>query len=143
MGFLFFPSRLYFWLKNMIKKIPFLLIACGLVYAGESDFVIRFLFDMLEKSRFESYPFLKSHCSGDLLKKLEADYGYECSEGPCYAVWDFREGANDVWTWKILDVKPDGNDWYTYTFQENDFIGKHRIQARLVNGSVILLDLKR
>lgn len=143
MVFLFFPLRLYFGLQNMFKKIFFLLMTCSLAYAEESNLIVQFLYDMLEKSKFENYPFLTAHCSGNLLKKLEMDYDYECNDGPCYAVWDFREGANDVWAWKILDIKPDGNDWYTYTFQENDFIGKHRVQARLVNGSVILLDLKR
>lgn len=127
----------------MFKKMFLGLFFIGLTYAGEANLVVQFLFDMLEKSKFESYPFLRAHCSGDLLKKLEADYDYECDEGPCYAVWDFREGASDVWTWKILDVRSEGEDWYTYTFQENEFIGKHRVQARVVDGTVILLDLKR
>ncbi len=127
----------------MFRTAIFFLVISGSVYAGDADSIVHFLRDMLENSKFESYPFLTAHCSGDLLKKLEADYDYECSDGPCYAVWDFREGASDVMTWKILDVKSDGEDWYTYTFQENDFVGKHRVQARIVNGTIFLFDLKR
>ncbi|PWJ71909.1 MULTISPECIES: hypothetical protein [unclassified Fibrobacter] len=126
----------------MLKRICLGLAMCGMAHADESDLIIEFLRDMLEKNKFESYPFLTAHCSGNLLKKLEADYDYECDNGPCYAVWNFREGANDVWTWKILDIKLDDDGWYTYSFQENEFIGKHRVKARMENGSVILDDLK-
>lgn len=126
----------------MLKRICMGLAICGMAHADEPNLIIAFLRDMLENSRFESYPFLTAHCSGNLLKKLEADYDYECDNGPCYAVWNFREGANDVWTWKILDIKLDDDGWYTYSFQENEFIGKHRVKARMENGSVILDDLK-
>lgn len=127
----------------MLKRMLLLLALVSLSHAGEADIVVSFLRDMLENFKFESYPFLKSHCSEGLLKKLEADYDYECDEGPCYAVWNFRGGANDVWTWKVLDVRENGDGWYTYSFQENEFVGKYRVHAHLVKGSVILFDLKR
>lgn len=129
--------------RFMSKKIVLLLVACGLGHAGEADRILNFLKDMLVHSKFENYAFLNTHCTEKMLKKLESDYDYECDDGPCYAVWDFREGASDVWEWKILEVKPESDGWFSYTFQENDVVRKHRILAREVNGVVMLFDLER
>lgn len=112
-------------------------------YAQESNQIVVFLRDFLENSKFENYQILEKHCDAKLLKKLAADYDYECNEAPCYAVWDFRGGASDVLKWKILDIKAEADDWFTYTFQENDVVGKRQVKARLVNGTVILFDMKK
>lgn len=125
-----------------LRRISLLLFLCSLLYAGEHDNVVKFLRDMMEHSKFENYDFLNAHCSGDLLKKLEADYDYECEDGPCYAVWKFREGASDVLKWKVMEVEPIDDGWYLYTFQENDVVSSRRVHVRVENDSVILLDLK-
>lgn len=127
----------------MLKKLAVILTLCGIAFGGELEQVTEFVKELVEKEKMNSYEYLEAHCSKKVLDILEKNYDYECYKAPCYAMWIFRVGANGAENWKIIDVKADGDGWYTYTIQEEKVVQKKSLQVKIENGQITITDFKK
>lgn len=109
----------------------------------KEDIAKDFITKMYNKSQFEDVGFLKTHCSPKLLQKLSEAYDYDGEEG--YASWLFRsdnqDGPNDKH--EIIQIEPEGNNWYKYEFYDMGTKGSRRIKLLLrANGNITIDDIE-
>lgn len=106
--------------------------------AQEEQRIISFITDMYNNHKFEEYSFLKRHCTQKMLRKLKADYDYDCYDGDCYATWDFRTGAQDSnypdERNGINSVKHIEGSTYEYDYYDGGWRGRTRINITIVDG---------
>ena len=112
---------------------------------SNSDEIKSFIINMYNNKLYEDYDFLQRYCSAKLLKKLQDTYPYD-SDGIAYATWLFRSGQQDVKSdledkSGILDVKPDGNEWYVYTAWDMGWVFTNRIQIINKCGEILINDI--
>lgn len=106
--------------------------------AQEEQRIISFITDMYNNNKYEEYSFLKRHCTPKMLRKLKADYDYDCYDGDCYATWDFRTGAQDSnypdERNGINSVKHIEGSTYEYDYYDGGWRGRTRINITIVDG---------
>lgn len=106
--------------------------------AQEEQQIISFITDMYNNNKYEDYKFLKRHCTPKMLRKLKADYDYDCYDGDCYATWDFRTGAQDSnypdERNGIISVKHIEGSTYEYNYYDGGWRGRTRINVSIVDG---------
>lgn len=69
------------------------------------------------------------------LKKLQADYEYDCYEGNCYAFWALRTGAQDSKPGtneksEIFSIEPSDEGLYVVSYSDMGWNGKTRIKIK-------------
>lgn len=106
--------------------------------AQEEQRIISFITDMYNNNKYGDYKFLKRHCTPKMLRKLKADYDYDCYDGDCYATWDFRTGAQDSnypdERNGINSVKHIEGSTYEYDYYDGGWRGRTRINVSIVDG---------
>lgn len=105
---------------------------------------VRLITDMYNNKRYEDDRYLKKHVTNKLLKKLKAEFDYDCDEGDCYANWLFRSGMQDGPSEKygIISVQPLGNGWYKYSFYDMGNKASNRIKIIEKNGQLMFDDIR-
>lgn len=104
-----------------------------------------FITDMYNNKRYENDDFLRSHCTPKLLKKMAADFGYDCPQGICYAVWEFRSGAQDYATerlHRIISITSLGDGFYKYFFFDRGIRGANKLRLTKQNGEILMDDVE-
>ena len=102
--------------------------------------IVNFITDMYEQGRYLDYDFLNQHCTDEMKQFLKDHYDYD---GEGYAVWLFRTSSQDGKpgsenqedATRILSVKNEGNDWYTYKFLDAGWKGENRIKVFFEEGN--------
>lgn len=106
--------------------------------AQEEQHIISFITEMYNNHRYEDYAFLQRHCTAKMLRQLQDCYDYDCDEGPCYATWIFRTGAQDSnypdERTGIISVKHIGGSTYEYNYYDGGWRGRSRINVTMVGG---------
>ncbi len=87
-----------------------------------------FAIDMDESVTPETY------FTANALKKLQADYEFDCDEGPCYAYNALRTDMQDSnpdsdESSRIESIEPDGEGWYIVTYSDMGWPGKTKIKV--------------
>lgn len=106
--------------------------------------IIKFITDMYNNTKYVDDSFLESHCSEQMLKKLQEEYDYDCYEGNCYAVWLFRSGNQDGISDRneIISVEALGGHWYRYDYYDMGYTGANKIKVIKQNGAFIIEDVE-
>ncbi|MBO7283067.1 MAG: hypothetical protein J6U73_06700 [Alistipes sp.] len=104
-----------------------------------------FITRMYEGKLYENYDFLQTHCSAELLKKLQDAYPYD-ADGVVYATWLFRSGRQDSKPGsngkpRMLEVKADNGDWYIYRAIDMGWEFTKRIKIFNKDGKIIISDI--
>ena len=102
--------------------------------------IVSFITDMYERGRYLDYDFLNQHCTEEMKQFLKDQYDYD---GEGYAVWLFRTSSQDCKpgcenqddATRILSVKNEGNDWYSYKFLDGGWKGENRIKVFFEEGN--------
>lgn len=73
------------------------------------------------------------------LKKLEANYEFDCEGGPCYAFYELRTNRQDSRPGTegesvILSMEPCGDGWYSVSYSDMGWHGMTRI--KIVDGKI-------
>ena len=109
--------------------------------------IVNFITDMYERGRYLDYDFLNQHCTEEMKQFLKNKYDYD---GEGYAVWLFRTSSQDskpgcedqTDATRILSVKAEGDDWYTYKFLDGGWKGENRIKVFFEEGNFWIDGLK-
>lgn len=77
----------------------------------------------------------ETYFTTNALKKLQADYEFDCEEIPCYAYYALRTGMQDSnpesdGVSQIYKIDSDENGWYIVTYSDVGWPGKTRIKIR-------------
>lgn len=99
--------------------------------AANDQLAIQKIKSMYNSSSYNNDSYLAANCTKKLLRKLRANYEYECESGACYASWLFRSGAQDGPSERqeIISVTPLGNSWYRYDFYDMGTKGANKIKV--------------
>ena len=142
-----------FWISTKKMKRLFSLIVlltavlCN-VSAQDKDLnddIRFFITKMYEGKLYENYDFLQTHCSAELLKKLQDAYPYDAN-GVAYATWLFRSGQQDSKPESngkscMVEVKTDNGDWYIYRAIDMGWEFTKRIKVFNKNGKIVISDI--
>lgn len=83
-------------------------------------------------------------CTPKILQKLKDDYYYDCEDGNCYAVWDFRtsyqDGPYDVSKVISIEVKDDG--WFDVFYFDMGFKGTTSLKLIERDNKVLIDGIK-
>lgn len=77
----------------------------------------------------------KKYFTRHALKKLAADYEYDCDTGDCYAFWMLRTSYQDgPGSDKIVSIEPAEEGWYVVTYKDMGYDGVTRV--KVVDGKI-------
>lgn len=110
--------------------------------------IVNFITDMYERGLYLDYDFLNQHCTEEMKQFLKDNYDYD---GEGYAVWLFRTSSQDGKpgsevdpdATRILTVRAEGNDWYSYKFLDAGWKGENRIKVFFEEGNFWIVGLER
>lgn len=135
-------------MKRLISFfVLFMVMVCN-VSAQDKDLnddIRFFITKMYEGKLYENYDFLQTHCSAELLKKLQDAYPYDAN-GVAYATWLFRSGQQDSKPESngkscMVEVKTDNGDWYIYRAIDMGWEFTKRIKVFNKNGKIVISDI--
>lgn len=135
-------------MKRLISFfVLFIVMLCN-VSAQDKDRSgdIRFFITMMYEGKlYENYDFLQTHCSAELLKKLQDAYPYDAN-GVAYATWLFRSGQQDSKPESngkscMVEVKTDNGDWYIYRAIDMGWEFTKQIKVFNKNGKIVISDI--
>ena len=135
-------------MKRLISFfVLFMVMVCN-VSAQDKDLnddIRFFITKMYEGKLYENYDFLQTHCSAELLKKLQDAYPYDANS-VAYATWLFRSGQQDSKPESngkscMVEVKTDNGDWYIYRAIDMGWEFTKRIKVFNKNGKIVISDI--
>ena len=135
-------------MKRLFSLIVLLTAVLCNVSAQDKDLnddIRFFITKMYEGKLYENYDFLQTHCSAELLKKLQDAYPYDAN-GVAYATWLFRSGQQDSKPESngkscMVEVKTDNGDWYIYRAIDMGWEFTKRIKVFNKNGKIVISDI--
>ncbi len=82
----------------------------------------------------------ETYFTANALEKLQDDYEFDCDDGPCYAWYALRTGAQDSnpetdGSSRIDSIEPEGDGWYLVSYSDMVWPGKTLV--KIVNNSKI------
>ncbi len=84
-------------------------------------------------------------CTSRLLKVLADNYGYDCDEGNCYAIWLFRTGLQDGLSDenKVISVIALEDNWYQVEYVDMGIFGTTSIHFVEDDGALKMDEIKQ
>lgn len=76
----------------------------------------------------------ETYFTPNALKKLQADYEFDCEETPCYAFYALRTEKQDSnpesdGVSQIYSIESEGNGWYAVAYSDMGWPGKTRVKV--------------